>query len=314
MGGRVQELVFLGSGTSSCIPLIGCLMQEEPTCAVCLDAQRGGRRSKNCRLNVSAVVRFVGPGGATKAVLIDCGKTFYTAARRWAVPLRLGAFEGVLLTHGHADAMLGLDDLRHWTGHGAIQDSVVVYADRPTLAVVERAFPYLVDKGQATGGGFVSDIRFRTIAEHGGGPRDAFRIGGLEVTPVRVEHGTESDGAPYFCLGFLLDGGRIAYLSDVSRIPDETLALLQAARPQLLVLDCLREERPYRSHFILPESLAAVRAIAPARTYLVGMTHDTDHDEFEARLRTLAPELDIRLAHDGLVVDLRDQASDLDSI
>jgi len=279
-------------------------MQEDPSCRVCLSAAAGGRASKNCRLNVSAVIRYSTDQDHTlKNVLIDCGKTFYTAARRWAVPLRIGAFEGVLLTHGHADAMLGLDDLRHWTGHGAIQDMVRIWADASTMDVVARAFPYLVDPGKATGGGFVSDLQFNIIP----GPLAPFQISGLEIEPLYVEHGLGEGGSPYMCLAFLFDRGRLAYLSDVSRIPEETMLRLQAVQPEVLVLDCLREERPYRSHFILNESLEAVRAIRPkGSVYFVGMTHDIDHDEFNAKLQPHARELgcSIQLAYDGLTIPL----------
>lgn len=292
----IKELVFLGTGTSSCIPLIGCLMRDKPTCKVCLSAAEGG---KNRRLNVSSIVRFQNDGDdVMKNILIDCGKTFYTAARRWSVPMKIGAFEAVLLTHGHADAMFGLDDLRHWTGHGAIQDQVTVYADKTTMDVASQAFPYLVDSGKATGGGFVSDLQFKLIEE----PLASMDIGGLEVTPMYVEHGTCSDSTPYMCLAFLFDHGKIAYLSDVSRIPKDAMAKLKSCPPEVLVLDCLREVRPYKSHFILKESIQAVREIKPKRTFFVGMTHDIDHDEFEERIKKLAPDLTINLAYDGLVL------------
>jgi len=290
----VKELVFLGTGTSSCIPLIGCLMNENPSCKVCVSAAAGG---KNRRNNVSAALRWQADDGTLKSLLIDCGKTFYTAARRLAVPLKLGAWEAVLLSHGHADAMLGLDDLRHWTGHGCIQKSVDIWADEETMRVVRGAFPYLVDRGQATGGGFVSDLQFRPMTA--GQP---LVFSGLEVLPLAVEHGACSDGQPYMCIAFLFDSGRIAYFSDVSLIPDAVMQRMIANPPELLVLDCLREHRPYRSHFVLAESMAAVQAIKPKRTFLVGMTHDIDHEEFAERLRQLSPDIPVEPAFDGLVL------------
>lgn len=285
-------------------------MRDKPSCKVCVAAQEGGKASKNNRLNVSSVIRFDGEDGGLKNILIDCGKTFYTAARRWAVPMKLGRFEGVLLTHGHADAMLGLDDLRHWTGHGAIQDQVDIWADAETMKVVNQAFPYLVDPGQATGGGFVSDTRFNQI---NGAP---FTIASLDIRPLYVEHGACSDGTPYMCLAFLFDHGKIAYLSDVSRIPDKTMTELLKVRPEVLVLDCLREQRPYKSHFILKDSLAVVQKVRPRQTFLVGMTHDIDHDEFNRRLASLSPDIPISVAHDGLVVRLEfdDETEEISSI
>ncbi len=294
---RVKEIVFLGTGTSSCIPVIGCLMQEKPTCKVCISAA-SGRSSKNCRLNVSSIIRYEGADGKLKNILIDCGKTFYTAARRWIVTKKIGAFEGVLLTHGHADAILGLDDLRHWTAHGCIQEHVDVYCDEMSMRVVEATFPYLVDRKKATGGGFVTDLRFSTITD------TPMRIGELEIEPIYVEHGVCEDGGPFMSLGFIIDNGRIVYISDVSRIPEETLCKIQRNRPDILILDCLRESRPYKGHFILAESLEAVEKIKPHRCFFVGMTHDIEHDGLEEKLRSLSPLHHVNLAYDGLVLRL----------
>lgn len=293
---RVREIVFLGTGTSSCTPVIGCLMTEHPSCNVCQLAAAGG---KNRRLNVSAVIRWEDAEGRLRSLLIDCGKSFYTAARRWAVPLRLGAWEAVLLTHGHADAMLGLDDLRHWTGHGSIQEAVDIWADRETQAVVASTFPYLVDQGKATGGGFVSTLRF-----HGMEAGVPLAFHGLDVLPVEVEHGVHSDGRPYMCLAFLIDGGRIAYFSDVSAIPEGVMRRLVATPPEIFVLDCLREHRPYRSHFVLKDCLEAVRRIRPRRTFLVGLAHDVEHEDLARRLKDLIPEYQVEPAFDGLVLQL----------
>lgn len=67
------------------------------------------------------------------------------------VPYRIGRLEAVLLTHDHADALFGLDDLRHWTFQGAIQPSLSVYLDADTMATVRQVYPYLVDSKMAKG-------------------------------------------------------------------------------------------------------------------------------------------------------------------
>lgn len=70
------------------------------------------------------------------------------------------SLKGVLLTHAHADAILGLDDLRHWTLFSKIQSKVSVFVDRGSFSTVKNTFPYLVDVGMATGGGSVSVVDF----------------------------------------------------------------------------------------------------------------------------------------------------------
>lgn len=293
----VKELVFLGTGTSSCTPLLGCLMIKNPTCKVCLSAAVPGA-SKNRRLNTSALIRYQPSGAkgmALKNVLIDCGKSFYSAAIQFMVRDKMGPLEGVLLTHGHADAMFGLDDLRHFTGHGSIQTQVDIWADQLTTKVIKEAFPYLVDQDGATGGGFVSNLKFHNI-DH----ENAFIVGELKITPLPVEHGTFSDGTPFPCLGFIMDD-LIAYVSDVSRFPERSLQMIQ--NKAVLILDCLREHRPYKSHFILNQAMEIIEQVRPRTTFLIGMAHDVEHDEFEGRVKELMPSLDVRVSFDGLVLN-----------
>lgn len=295
----VKEIIFLGTGCSSRTPLISCLMQEKPTCKVCVDAV-ATPSSKNLRLNPSAVVRYCpSDGGSLRNVLIDCGKTFYTAALQYMLRDKIGPLEAVILTHGHADAILGLDDLRHFTGHHSIQPHVDVWADRPTLDVIASAFPYLLNPAAATGGGFVSDLRFHLIEDY----YKPFTIGELTINPVLVEHGTFGDGRPFPCLGFLFDEDRFAYISDVSGIPQRTLDLLYDK--DLLIMDCLRENRPYKSHFILPQDIETIKQTRPKETFFVGMAHDVEHDEFQEHLTKSYPEHSIRLAYDGLVLQFK---------
>lgn len=59
--------------------------------------------------------------------------------------------DGVIITHGHADACYGMDDLRGWTLGGIIQKSINVYLAPETMEVVARTFPFLVDSSMATG-------------------------------------------------------------------------------------------------------------------------------------------------------------------
>lgn len=86
--------------------------------------------------------------------MIDCGKTFYQNAIREFVNHKRRRLSGVILTHDHADAIFGLDDLRAWTTGQAsrrIQDVVDVYLTAECFVSVKEKFPYLVERNKATG-------------------------------------------------------------------------------------------------------------------------------------------------------------------
>ncbi|KAJ2418201.1 hypothetical protein GGF47_005088, partial [Coemansia sp. RSA 2524] len=97
--------------------------------------------AKNRRRNTSLLVCVDHPDGRQRNILIDCGKTFYDSAVDVFVKHDIKTIDAVLLTHGHADAMLGLDDLRQWTS--SQNTSIPVYCDRSALETVAGAFPYL---------------------------------------------------------------------------------------------------------------------------------------------------------------------------
>ncbi|PJF19487.1 hypothetical protein PSACC_00214 [Paramicrosporidium saccamoebae] len=294
--GVVEELLLVGAGTSSSVPSVACLaMDSDAACKVCLDAAGRLERSaeytrkhggppahltgatRNRRTNPSAVLRYRHSDGTLHSILIDCGKTFYTNTERM---LRAGVrvLDGVLLTHGHADAILGLDDLRHWAGHfPSIQETVNVYCDADTFEVVKKAFPYLVDRRLATGGGEVPALMFHTI-ESG----VLATIGELEVMPVRLLHGCHSDGKDYFANGFRVGG--LSYFSDISGVPKESQQLVMGSPTEVLIVDCLLENKSYLSHYCWPQTEPFIKELDPKTSVLVGMSHRIDYYGFQHRL------------------------------
>jgi len=243
--------------------------------------------SKNRRRNTSLLIRYAHPDGRERNVVIDIGKFFWESALEWFVKYRVPTIDAVLLTHEHADAAGGLDSLRDWTVGRA--ESLPVYLRAQDLAAVEKMHYYLVDRGASTGGGGVALLEFRVIDES---PLD---VQGVRFTPLPVWH-----GRPVSAFGYRF--GSVSYMSDVSEIPAGTERLLEGT--SLLVLDALRPDHRHRSHFILEQSLEAVRRIRPARTLLTGMTHNFDHDSANAGLTELRESegLDVQLAYDGLRV------------
>lgn len=252
-------------------------------------------------------------------MVIDVGKNFQAAAVEWFPKYGLREIDAVIITHAHADAMNGLDDLRGWTLGGAIQTRIDVYVSQSTFCEVQRSFPYLVSREFASGGGDVPDFEWHIIED-----KVPFEIKdtGVQITPFIVHHGrlftTNPPPAfaptpcatqpttpnlsgrsspvrplsgtcrsnappkihPYLCFGFLIQD-TIIYISDVSLIPDDTWALLELAKKPMpvLVLDCLRL-RSHMSHMGIQEAVATVRRLNPSRTYLTGFSHDVSHDEY----------------------------------
>ena len=128
-------------GTSSAIPILPCLIDEKTDCETCKSTQFEYGK-KNIRGNTSIVVQSKSKiDNEFKTILIDCGKTFYRDSLSQFPNRGLGKIDGLLLTHGHADAMYGLDDLRSWTMR-SIQDCIDVYTNQDTFNVVCNVFPY----------------------------------------------------------------------------------------------------------------------------------------------------------------------------
>lgn len=302
------QLLITGSGTSCGVPCVRCLTAhvpdprvppgppppdpttwgEERPCRVCHDAVRPG--SKNRRRNTGCVLRVAATG---RAVAIDVGKYFIHSAIDLFPREGVRFLDAVVLTHDHADAVLGLDDLRDWA---------VLQPDRPlpvhcapeTLAAVGRAFPYLVDTSKATGSGFVPRLAFHRFDPSGCA---AFAAAGVQFLPLPVEHGPN-----YTCYGFRF--GDAVWLSDVSAVPDAAFEAMNAGGPlELLVVDALRP-LPHVSHFGIGQAVELARRLRPRRTLLIGASHMVDHERENARLRREVPDLDVQFAYDGQTVDL----------
>ena len=288
----VKKLLFLGTGASSSIPSLSCLLKVPRTCQVCSSAVNPG--SLNRRRNVSLLIQYCSSvDNSLKTGIIDCGKTFYESCLEWLPRNGINKIDWVLLTHGHADAMFGLDELRHFN---SLQECVNVYLSPECFSVVDQTFPYLTDVSRATGGGDVSKIKFHVFD-----PSTSLNFDGLEFIPVPVAHGEKPGGEAYHCLAFRFDN--IAYISDCSSLSKEQEEIF--SNPEILIVDTLREKPLHKSHFSLEESVPLAQRLSAKKTLLVGMCHRMDHDGSNEELKKL--EIDIQLAHDGLCVDINNK-------
>ncbi|XP_015890668.3 putative hydrolase C777.06c [Ziziphus jujuba] len=278
-----SEIIFLGTGTSEGIPRVSCLTNPLKTCEVCSKAAEPG--NKNKRLNTSILIRYRPSSERSNNILIDAGKFFYHSALRWFPAYGIRTIDAVIITHSHADAVGGLDDLRDWTNN--VQPYVPIYVAPRDFEVMKKTHYYLVDTSVILPGAAVSDLQFNIIH------KDPFTVHGLKITPLPVWH-----GQGYRSLGFRF--GDICYISDVSEIPEETYPLLKDC--ETLILDALRPDRSSSTHFGLPKALEEVRKIQPKRTLFTGMMHLMDHEKVNNYLLKLMETegLDAQLSYDGL--------------
>jgi phosphoribosyl 1,2-cyclic phosphate phosphodiesterase len=198
--------------------------------------------------------------------------------RMQALRFNVGRVDAILFTHGHADHVMGLDDVRRFN---MLQDALIpCYGDRRTMTELRRTFSYVFESREPGGG--VPKIQLFPV----GGP---FSLGRQEIVPVPVVHGSRT------ILGFRL--GNFAYLTDCNAIPDTSWELLQGL--DMLVLDALRH-RPHPTHFTVAEALGVVERLAPRHTYLTHISHDLPHAATNASLPS-----GVELAWDGLTLDMK---------
>ena len=208
-----------------------------------------------------------------KAVLVDAGPDL----REQALRHRIRRVDAVLFTHGHADHILGMDDIRRF--NYLQQKPMPCYGDERTVADIRTTFAYAFNPATQKGGGLPQLVLCIIKGE--------FSLGATEIVPVPLFHGQRP------ILGFRF--GRFAYLTDCNRIPDESWPLLEGL--DSVVIDALRH-KPHPTHFTLDEAIAVSRRIGARRTWFTHMCHDLGHAETSARLPA-----GIELAYDGLMVE-----------
>lgn len=256
------ELIFLGCGTSTGVPMIGC------DCAVCSSDD-----PRNQRTRPSVLMRT--PRGN---VLFDTSPEMRIQLLRE----RPGPVHAIVYTHAHADHLFGLDDSRLFArALGGVP--VPVYCEPEVEAHIRTVFAYaFVDETRRYPSGGVPRLSFRNIE-----PNRPFQVLDYELMPMRLDHGK------FKVLGFRL--GDLAYCTDVSKIPDESMQHL--ANLDVLILDALRFEK-HPTHFSLAEALEVIERLQPRRSILTHLSHTFD---YKAVSETLPPN--VQLAYDGLRVN-----------
>ncbi|MBN8215243.1 MAG: MBL fold metallo-hydrolase, partial [Spirochaetes bacterium] len=255
------DLTFLGTGTSGGIPEISC------HCPVCESTDPRDKRLRTSGL--------LSQGG--HHLLIDSS----TDLRAQFLREGIDDLDGVCYTHLHADHLLGLDDLRRIT---RANKKVLPLRLHPShLPTLKRTFYYLFEERKQDGGGVVQ-VSLEPFEWY-----EAFPWRGLSIEPLLVRHGILDISA------FLVDG-RLAWITDASEIPAQTLERLRGV--EVLVLNALRF-RPHPTHFSLEQALAIAERVGARKTYFVHMCHDLGHGDVSKTLPG-----GVFLAFDGLRLSL----------
>jgi phosphoribosyl 1,2-cyclic phosphate phosphodiesterase len=207
------------------------------------------------------------------SVLVDAGPDL----REQALRHEIRKVDAVLFTHGHADHILGMDDLRRF--NFLQKRPMPCYGDERTIADILQTFAYAFNPATQKGGGLPQIVPCTIHGE--------FSLPGVDVIPIPLFHGQRP------ILGFRFGG--FAYLTDCNRIPDESWPLLEGL--DSVVIDALRH-KPHPTHFTLDEAIEVSRRIGARRTWFTHMCHDLRHDDTSARLPA-----GMELAYDGLMVE-----------
>lgn len=246
-----MKLLFLGTGTSMGIPMIGC------DCAVCTSAEPRNRRSR-----ASVLITH----GNTH-VLIDTAPEL----RMQALQFGLRKVDAVLFTHAHADHLFGFDDLRRF--NHVQREPIPVYGTPVTLASVRHIFSYAF--GPVQPGGTKPEVTLHPVT-------DTFSVGSMTVTPVPVLHGRME------VTGYRI--GSLAYVTDVSSISEDSRDMLRnldvlvlgalRVRPHpthmsipeaLTIIDELKPKRAFLTHLSHEVEHHDTNATLPAH---VRLAHD----------------------------------------
>lgn len=264
-----MNILFLGSGTSTGVPVIGC------DCRVCCEARRPG--SRQARLRSSVLVQT-----AQTTLLVDSGPDLRQQALRYG----LTAIDAVVYTHQHLDHVAGFDELRAFCWH---RDSPLpMYAGPQTLAQLRQMYAWAFAPSNTWKGYVHPDAH-----DHGGKP---FVVGDVEVCPVPVVHGRVETFGYVFRSG----GRSFGYVPDIKELPESSVPLLQGL--DALAMDALGTV-PHFTHLTVEENIALMHRLQPKLGLVTHTGHRADYEDLAAGRFPDWPSF-LRPAYDGLSVEL----------
>lgn len=266
-----MKIKFLGTGTSHGVPVVDCMMSGYELCprGVC---EASITDSKHRRGRASIFIEI-----NNKNILIDVSADF----REQVLREKIDKIDAVLLTHQHADHIMGMPDIRSYSR--ILENGLPLYASEETIKSITKTFSYIFDPNTFIGGGIPS-IERHIIGE------EPVVVEGVTFTPIPVIHGSCKG-----CYGYRFEN--VAYIPDVKEIPESSYELLKDL--DLLIIDCLRLDNPHVTHMILPESLEVIKRVKPKKALFTHMCHGIDYIEDKKLLND-----NIDFAYDGLFLEV----------
>lgn len=337
--GNGNRIIFLGTGSSTGCPKPLCAMlyneladktatskadkATEQTkalfrdkCHVSKRAMLGDpRTNKDYRNNPSLLIaHYDEEDERIKHVIIDVGKTFRETSLRWFPRHGVTSLDAVILTHEHADASFGLDEIRGYQLHAApgTKDTppktipMKVFLSQPCLTTLSTMFPWLFpaqqkpvepDPSKPEVKRFVSSLNLHVFESF-----ETINVAGLRVTTLPVMHGED-----FLSYGFAFTVGQtnVVYLSDISRMLPETLDYIQNKLPptDILIVDSLYATGSHPVHYSMEEAIDLMKQIQPKQTFFVGMNCDAFLPHVEMNEILQKSYGNAELAHDGLCIE-----------
>ncbi len=261
-----MEITFLGTGTSHGVPMIGC------DCEVCSSVNPHNRRGRT-----SIHVKVGGYG-----VQVDAAPEF----RLQCIENGINRIDWVVLTHGHADHIAGMDDLRRFVDFRG-GEALPVYGFSETLDRLKQMYPYAVrDRPEFRG--------YPAFVPHTVRPRERLEF------PWGTLHTTVLPHGQFDVMGLVFSekasGKKFTYFTDCKTVEESQRSL--ASGSEIVVLDGLRHD-PHPTHMTIGKAIEVAAAIGAPQTFLIHMTHHVEHDRVDAALPN-----GVNLAYDGLRIVL----------
>jgi len=255
-----MEVIFLGTGTSQGVPMIAC------DCAVCTSKDP---RNQRTRASIHVVMDGL-------HIQVDAAPEF----RLQCLREKITWVDLFILTHGHADHVAGMDDLRRFCDlHGGT--ALTIYTTEEGMGRVLSIYPYAIMERPIVKG--YAAFKLQAMPEVIDLPQGT-------ITSTLLPHGGVNT------LGLIFversSGRKLVYYTDCKRVPREAVALARGA--DVVVLDGLRP-LPHPSHMTIDEAVAVAQEIGATASYLTHLTHLSDHGETDRQLPS-----GISLAYDGL--------------
>lgn len=277
-GQRKSQVTILGSGTSMGVPMVGC------HCSVCRSSD-----PKNKRLRTSLYLQTAKRG---LRILVDTTPDL----RAQLLTHRIERVDAVIITHGHADHIHGIDDLRPLCFVGPSSSSpphpppprkIPLFTSKRTAESLMNRFSYIFP------GSDLSLLDLHILEE---GPHSQ-EILGESFHFFLLPHGPVGTA-----MGFL--HGKFAYLIDCHEIPEPTLKRLREAKLDLLIIDCVRHAPPpHPTHLTVEKTFSYIERIAPQRAGLIHMGHQLEHHALAEETRK-AFDFPVFPVYDGLQLQL----------